>query len=200
MHECSTVNEKSSLCPSPSPSGGECSGVKPHCTAHSAAPQVRAGHCSCGGQHLRVLQRGLNQRGVSCFFPTSHLFLLLTAAFFPNKSYLGMMPTEAKPFLKHHYCWKGVKSRRAKDVNLWSTIFLFFFVVADLGMPRNDPKCFPLTQTDLQSGSTLQGTRKRFTLKDVTVSGTYRQPWWQPEALNPFLKGQWEPMMHCTVL
>lgn len=127
MHERSTVNEKSSLCPSPSPSGGECSGVKPHCAAHSAAPQVRAGHCSCGGQHLRVLQRGLNQRGgFFCFFPTSHLFLLLTAAFFPTKAIWEWCPLKQKPFLKQHYCWKGVKSGRAKDVNLWSTIFLFF--------------------------------------------------------------------------
>lgn len=109
---------KSHLCcvlplPPPSPpSGGECSGVKPHCTAHSAAPQVRAGHCSRGGQHLRVLQRGLNQP--ACFF-SSHQSSLSPAdsCLFPNKSYLGMMPSEAKAFpkasvlLRRREKWKG---------------------------------------------------------------------------------------------
>lgn len=111
----------------PSPSGGECSRVKSHCTAHSAAPQVRAGHCSCGGQHLRVLQRGLNQPGLSSI---SHLFLLLTAAFFLTKAIWKWCPLKQKPFLKSHSFWKGVKSGRAKDLNLWSTIFFsrpFFF-------------------------------------------------------------------------
>lgn len=122
---------KSHLCcvsSPPPPSGGECSGVKPHCTAHSAAPQVRAGHCSCGGQHLRVLQWGLNQPVL--FFFHSHLFLLLTAAYFLTKAIWKWCPLKQKPFLKCRYFWKGLKSGRAKDLNLWSTIFFsrpFFF-------------------------------------------------------------------------
>lgn len=145
--------------PSPPPSGGECSGVKPHCTAHSAAPQVRAGHCSCGGQHLRVLQRGLNQ---PAYFFSSHQSFLSPAdsCLFPNKSYLGMMPTEAKAFpkalllLRRREKWKGKGLKPLKH----HFPFFSFFYFADLRMPRNDPKCLPMTQTDLQSGSSLQGT------------------------------------------
>lgn len=156
---------KSHLCcvsppsPLPPPSGGECSGVKPHCTAHSAAPQVRAGHCSCGGQHLRVLQRGLNQ---PAYFFSSHQSFLSPAdsCLFPNKSYLGMMPTEAKAFpkalllLRRREKWKGKGLKPLKH----HFPFFSFFYFADLRMPRNDPKCLPMTQTDLQSGSSLQGT------------------------------------------
>lgn len=57
------------------------------------------------------------------FFSTSHLFLLLTAAFFLTKAIWKWCPPKQKPFLKCCYFWKGVKSGRAKDLNLWSTIF-----------------------------------------------------------------------------
>lgn len=63
------------------------------------------------------------------FFPivTS---LLLTAAFFLTKAIWKWCPPKQKPFLKCRYFWKGMKSGRAKDLNLCSTIFfsrLFFF-------------------------------------------------------------------------
>lgn len=110
------------------------------------------------------------------FFPNSHLSPA-DSCLFPDKSYLEMMPTEAKAFpkvslfLKRHEKWKGKGLKPLQHHFLFSSVFFFF---ADLRMPRTDPKCFPKTQTDLQSGSTLQGAWRSFTLLDVTVSGTYR--------------------------
>lgn len=90
------------------------------------------------------------------------------------------MPTEAKAFpkvslfLKRREKWKGKGLKPLKHHFLFSSSFFVVVVFADLRMPRNDPKCFSKTQTDLQSGSTLQGAWRSFTLLDVTVSGTYR--------------------------
>lgn len=100
-------------------SGGERSGGKPHSTTHSAAPQVRAGHCPRGGQHLRVLQRSLN-------LPVSSLpaisFSCWQLPFSYLHSYLGMSATEELAFISVIIvptgCWEVWKLAEQKDLNL----------------------------------------------------------------------------------
>lgn len=99
MHECSTATE-SHLCCFLS-SGGKRSGVEPYCAAHSAAPQVRAGHCPCGGQHLWVLQRSLSQP-VSFLLAISFSYLQLPGNWTFRSVIIG----------------RDVTSNRAKDLNL----------------------------------------------------------------------------------
>lgn len=95
MHECSTAT-KTRPCCFLSWSGGERSGVEPHRTSHSAAPQVRAGHCPCGGQHLWVLQRSLN-------LPVSFLLAISFSCwqlpFSYLHSHLGMLATKELAFI-----------------------------------------------------------------------------------------------------
>lgn len=207
MHERSTATESQLCCvflfylPW---SGGERSGVEPHCTAHSAAPQVRAGHCPCGGQHLRVLQWSLNLPVSSVF---CRLFLLLTAAFLPPTWLLENVGHQGVSLHKCHYYLltvPSVKSGRAKDFNLPLKLYTMW------GVPPLIWECqavFPNLSWWWDQMSSLaqpcfrgEGVgARRFFLDLFTVIGTHPQPWWQSYRTEPFSEGN-EPMMHCTVL
>ncbi len=138
-------------------SGGERSGVQPHRTSHSAAPQVRAGHCPCGGQHLRVLQRSLN-------LPVSFLlavsFSCWQLPFSYLHSYLGLSATEELAFISVIIIPTDCKKREKWQSKGLKNLPLTHHTCArcsssDVGMPSNFPKSFPMTRTEFQSGSAM---------------------------------------------
>lgn len=200
MHECSTATESLLCCvflfylPR---SGGERSGVEPHCTSHSAAPQVWAGHCPCGGQHLWVLQWSLNLPISSscCQLPFSHL-----------RGYLGMSVTGVIR-LKCYYSsskllpgWKATEQRI--QTCLLSIIHLQSIPPFLWGCQEIFPNINPWNRRS--SDWTLLSFRGNvWELRDggfgmsLQLLGPTVRPGGNLNALNPFLKGtsQW-----CTVL